>query len=151
MLRMMGQDYSVADVALLWLWVTNTFLVNGHGARVCRAWGFVPKQLITWVKGRRGVTAGPALELAFGLGRYTRGCTEQLILATRGKATSLVTDHSVRNLVLAPSERHSQKPDEMYGIIERMQGDGPRLELFARRRRPGWIAVGDELLNEEES
>lgn len=164
-LRMMGWDYVVADTALLWLWVTNTFLINGAGARVCQAWGFEPKQLITWVKGELDEQGniprdcrGPLLKLAFGMGRYTRGCTEHLILATRGEATDLVTNRSQRNLLLAPARDHSQKPDEAYELIEQVQGyksarnltlygddSTRRLELFARQRRAGWTQAGNEL------
>lgn len=42
------------------------------------------------------------------------------------------------------SRRHSEKPQAFFNIVERMYG-GPRLELFARDRRLGWDALGDEL------
>jgi MT-A70 len=39
---------------------------------------------------------------------------------------------------------HSRKPDEVYERIERLV-EGPYLELYARRERPGWVSWGDEL------
>src|SRR5438094_2648867 len=45
-----GLSIPAAHDAHLYLWVTNNHLLDGDGVAVCRAWGFVPKQLLTWVK-----------------------------------------------------------------------------------------------------
>jgi len=39
----------------------------------------------------------------------------------------------------------SRKPDEIYGIIERLSPKGRKLELFGRphNRCPGWITLGN--------
>jgi len=41
----------------------------------------------------------------------------------------------------------SRKPDEIYGIIERLSPGGRKLELFGRphNRCPGWITLGNQL------
>lgn len=127
--------------AFLWLWVTNAFLLDGSGARVCRAWGFEPRQLVTWVKGRIAKDQ-PIYQV--GMGHFTRGCTEHLILATRGKAKELVQDRGVPNVFMAPRTSHSTKPDAAYALIERLTG-GPYAELFARKPRPGWSVWGAEV------
>ena len=44
---------------------------------------------------------------------------------------------------MARPREHSHKPDEQYARIERLYG-GPYLELFARHRRDGWDAWGQE-------
>lgn len=132
----------VADDAVLALWVTCPFLLNGDGPRVCRAWGFEPKQLFTWVKGR---LVEDAVVASLGLGHYFRVDTEHLIIATRGHATELVMRHDLRNyLFLEPKAGHSEKPEEIPELLETLV-PGPYLELFARRRRPNWDAVGDQL------
>jgi len=133
-------DHPIADDAALFLWVTGPFLLNGDGPRVCRAWGFEPKQLFTWVKGdlRNDAIVGP-----LGMGWQFRVDTEHLILATRGRVPAL--RHDQHNYVfVAPKGEHSAKPEELYDVIE-TQVPGPYLELFARQRREGWDAVGDEL------
>lgn len=38
------------------------------------------------------------------------------------------------SMIEAPRRRHSQKPDQVYEL----------LELFARQARPGWVAWGKE-------
>lgn len=127
--------------AFLWLWITNPFLLDGTGARVCKAWGFEPRQLVTWVKGR---IAKDALVAQIGMGHFTRGATEHMILATRGKAKDLLLSKSVPNVFIAPRGRHSAKPDEAYSLIERVS-PGPYVELFARRPREGWKVWGNEV------
>ena len=72
------------------------------------------------------------------------------IVATRGRPERL--DARVRSVFssLAPTDDdsgrvvHSAKPDEFYRLAERLYG-GPRVELFARRRRDGWDCYGNEL------
>ena len=38
----------VTKPAHLYLWTTNSFLVEAH--EIAKAWGFTPKTLLTWVK-----------------------------------------------------------------------------------------------------
>ena len=47
-------------------------------------------------------------------------------------------------IVRSRGTEHSRKPDELYSEIERLF-EGPRCELFARQRRPGWDAWGLEI------
>jgi N6-adenosine-specific RNA methylase IME4 len=39
------------------------------------------------------------------------------------------------------------KPDEAYQALGRLYGDVRRLELFARRKRPGWTVWGNEVVD----
>jgi len=124
----------VADLATknahLWLWVTNATLRDGYD--VMEAWGFTPRSPLTWIKPR--IT----------LGVYLRNATEHLILGTRGRAP--VKYKSQPTWMFAPLQEHSHKPEEQYAVIDRVSGtDGPRLELFARRRQPGWDVWGNEV------
>ena len=54
-------------------------------------------------------------------------------------------DRSVRRWLVAPVRAHSEKPHEFYALIERLFGLQRRVDVFARRRRPGWDALGDEI------
>lgn len=116
------------DDAHLWLWVTNATLRQGYD--IAEAWGFVVRSPLTWVK------------LRLGLGTYLRNSTEHLLFATRG--TAPVEFRSQPTWINAPVQDHSHKPEEQYALIERIS-PGPRLELFARRRQPGWDAWGNEI------
>jgi len=130
-----------AENAWLWLWAPNAFVLDGSASKVAQAWGFKPKQLITWTKiGKEG-------QPVFGGGHYTRVCTEQLVLCVRGKVKPL--SRGVAGAILAPRSKHSRKPDEQYGLIESVS-PGPFLEMFARSRHSDqWSVWGNEAPMEE--
>lgn len=118
----------VAPDAHLWLWVTNAAL---HAGRVVlEAWGFSYRSCLTWIKPR------------FGMGQYLRNQTEHLLLGVRGRAP--VQFRGQGTWLYAPLQEHSHKPEEQYAVIERCSR-GPYLELFARRRRPGWHVWGNQV------
>lgn len=125
-------QYIVQPDAILFLWCPSVFILDGTGTRVARAWGFEPKQLFTWEKDK------------IGLGNYFRNCTEHAILASRGRGSKLIGDRSIRTIVQAPRGEHSEKPEVVYDLLDRLVPEGARLELFARRQRPGWECWGLE-------
>lgn len=79
-----------------------------------------------------------------GMGYYSRANTEPVLLFTKGSPRR--KNKGVRQLLVAPIEAHSRKPDETYTRIERLM-DTPAsyLEVFARRPRPGWVSLGNEI------
>jgi N6-adenosine-specific RNA methylase IME4 len=77
-----------------------------------------------------------------GLGVYLRNATEHVLLGTRGKAPILF--NAQPNWLFAPLQDHSHKPEEFHKIVERCS-PAPYLELFARRRQPGWDVWGGEI------
>jgi N6-adenosine-specific RNA methylase IME4 len=127
----------VADNGYLFLWVPTAFLVIGAHLPLVRAWGFTPTAMgFVWVKQNmsgQGLFMGPGLT--------TRKNCEFCVLARRGKPQRLAKD--VLETIVSPRREHSRKPDEVYARIERYCA-GPRLDLFARQQRPGWISFGDQ-------
>ena len=121
---------------VLFLWATYPKLQEAF--QVIEGWGFTYKTVAhTWAKlNPRGQG------WHFGLGYWTRGNPEICLLATRGHPKR--RDKCVANLIVSPRRDHSRKPDEVYDRIERLVA-GPYCELFARQRRPGWSAWGDQL------
>src|SRR4051795_6259068 len=119
------------DRAHLYLWVPNALLPEG--LRVMQAWGFRYKSNIVWHKVRKdGGSDGR------GVGFYFRNVTELVLFGIRGKnARTLAPGRTQVNLLAARKREHSRKPDEFYQLIEGCS-PGPRLEMFARGRRPGW-------------
>jgi N6-adenosine-specific RNA methylase IME4 len=77
------------------------------------------------------------------MGRTVRNAHEVCLVCTRGKP--IVYDHSVSSVIFAPRLAHSEKPEELQDKAEKLAGSVPKIELFARRYRPGWACVGDEL------
>ena len=125
-----------AKDSVLFLWTTGAFLREAQA--VIEAWGFEYKTLgFTWVKTREGTGC-----LFMGTGYHTRANAELCLLATKGCGLPRVR-RDVRQIVVAPVGRHSEKPQEVRHRIEELYGPQRRIELFARRQVPGWDAVGD--------
>lgn len=121
--------------ALLFLWATSPKL---HQAmEVLKAWNFDYKSCAVWVK-NRPIT-----------GYYFRQQHELLLIATKGKGIPCPKPTN-RPVSIIPGlvRAHSQKPDELYTIIEKMYPELPKIELFARNKRDGWFSWGNEIGNE---
>lgn len=127
-----------AKNSVLLMWAIDPML--NVALEVIKAWGFIFKTLgFYWVK--ENVKSGGFFT---GLGYYTRANPEQCLLATRGAGLKR-KDRSVPRLIVAPRGRHSEKPVEAYNRIEQLFGNVSRIELFARNRRSGWDAFGNQV------
>lgn len=125
-----------ASQAHLYLWVPNALLADGLA--VMAGWGFTYKANLVWHKVRRdGGSDGR------GVGFYFRNVTELVLFGVRGRMRTLAPGRRQVNLLATRKREHSRKPDELYEIVERCS-PGPYLELFARYRREGWSAWGEE-------
>jgi N6-adenosine-specific RNA methylase IME4 len=125
----------------LYLWVPNALLPEGLA--VMKAWGFEYKTNIVWHKVRKD--GGPD---GRGVGFYFRNTTELVLFGTRGKdARTLAPGRRQVNIVKTMKREHSRKPDELYDIVEACSW-GPRLEMFARGARNGWVSWGDQANDE---
>lgn len=123
------------DDAALFLWRVAS--MSEEALRVARVWGFAPKSEIVWVKKTR------TGKRWFGMGRYTRAEHEAVIVATRGKFK--VACRATRSVFEARAGMHSEKPDAFFKLVETLAGEGPFVEFFGRKARPGWHVFGDEL------
>jgi N6-adenosine-specific RNA methylase IME4 len=124
-----------AKDAALALWIVDSHLKQAIG--VAAAWGFSFKTvLFVWEK------CAPGAVPKISMGYYTRKQCELCLGFTRGSPK--VRSHAVRQLIQEPRREHSRKPDEQYPRLEALF-DGPRIELFARSRRPGWHVWGDQV------
>ena len=127
----------VTEPAHLYLWVPNALLA--YGLDTMRQWGFEYKTNLIWYKVRKD--GGPDRR---GVGFYFRNVTEVVLFGVRGKnARTLAPGRRQENIIVSRKREHSRKPDEQYELIESCS-PGPYLELFARGRRSGWSAWGDQ-------
>ncbi|MDH3325885.1 MAG: MT-A70 family methyltransferase [Gammaproteobacteria bacterium] len=134
-LKAMPVEGLAADNAHLYLWVTNGFMEQAYP--LARAWGFEPKTIITWTKTRKA-DGQPSMKMGY----YYRGATEHVLFCVRGSMR--LQGSAAPTAIFAPRLRHSQKPEEFYSLVDE-QTPGPRLELFSRKLRAGWVAWGNEV------
>lgn len=120
----------VADKdAHLYLWTVGQYL--DATPKIAKAWGFRVVSTLVWCKPRGGFVGGayfPNVEFC--------------LFCRRGK---LPTQRRVNSQWFEwPRGRHSAKPEAFQDMVEAVS-PGPRLELFARRERPGWTVWGNEV------
>jgi N6-adenosine-specific RNA methylase IME4 len=117
------------DKAHLYLWVLSQHIDWGY--TVARAWGFEPLQTLTWAK--------PGM----GAGRFQCN-TEHVLVCRKGARHGNPFGMTGGTWFNWKRGRHSAKPEEFYSLVERCS-PGPYLEMFARERRMGWDAWGNEV------
>jgi N6-adenosine-specific RNA methylase IME4 len=136
-------DAIAADDCALFMWACRPSIPEAlamvaawnEGQPKKRQWKY-KTEAFTWVKTTK--SGKPAM----GMGYWTRANTEPVLLFTRGKVQR--QDKGVPQVIMAPRMKHSAKPEEAQDRIERLVA-GPYVELFARRQRPGWTCMGNEI------
>jgi len=136
-----------ADDCAVFMWATWPTLPQA--LTLGAAWGLEYKTCaFDWVK----LTANGKHH--FGMGYWSRANTEPCLLFTQGKPKRL--DKGVPQLLADNPQQalfpplatqvmaHSVKPEESYRRVERLIA-GPYLDVFARRKRKGWDAIGNEI------
>ena len=118
------------DNSVLFLWVTAPFLEDSF--KVVNAWGFKYKTCFVWDK------------LVKTYGHYSGVRHELVLVAVRG---SCQPDISLQpdSVFSIKKTDHSAKPEEFRQTIDSLYPHGPRIELFARTKAPGWEVWGNEI------
>lgn len=124
------RDYADKNCEL-YLWTTGKYLPISFD--ILKGWGWKYCQTLTWCKRPRGTGQG---------GIYCP-TSEFLILGRRGKMPKVKRVDSTW-WQITRTRRHSQKPEFFQDMIETVS-EPPRLEIFARRKRPGWDVFGNEV------
>lgn len=72
---------------------------------------------------------------------------EYLLYMYKGKLRPVATEErgKIHSVFTEKVQRHSQKPQVAYEIIERLYPDTNKLEMYARNYREGWDCWGDEV------
>ncbi|MCX9104034.1 MT-A70 family methyltransferase [Aeromonas veronii] len=126
------------DHCLLVMWWVGS--MPQEAIDLCKAWGFrlVNMNGFVWRKMTKRWLPH------FGMGFTTRAGSESALIGVRGKVSELIKDRAVRAVIEAEVGKHSQKPNEFRVAIQKMCGDVPRIELFARESAAGWDCWGNE-------
>jgi N6-adenosine-specific RNA methylase IME4 len=79
------------------------------------------------------------------MGYHARSQHELLLVAKRGDIPPPAVADRVSSVIEAPRGAHSEKPDQVYRLIESFYPTLPRIELFCRGAPPeGWAAWGNQ-------
>jgi N6-adenosine-specific RNA methylase IME4 len=119
-----------ADDCVLFLWATVPMLPEALA--VMKAWGFEYRSNFTWGKNK------------ISTGYWNRNKHEHLLVGVKGKIPAPAMGTQWESLIDGDVRGHSVKPDWQYELIEAYYPTLPKIELNARRSRPGWDSWGDE-------
>ncbi|KAF9934950.1 hypothetical protein BGZ75_006393 [Mortierella antarctica] len=123
----------------IFIWVINNKYARAFD--LMRKWGYSYVDDITWVKqtvNRR---------MAKGHGYYLQHAKETCLVGKKGEDPPNCR-HSIGSDVIFSERRgQSQKPEELYELIEELVPNGRYLEIFGRKNnlRDYWVTVGNEL------
>ncbi|KAI1792843.1 MT-A70-domain-containing protein [Ganoderma leucocontextum] len=140
---------TLQDEGLLCLWVTGRAMEVG---REClRVWGYTRVDEVVWVKTnqlQRVIRTGRT-------GHWLNHTKEHMLVGVKTvtdehgnlKFPSWVNRGLDTDIVVSEVRETSRKPDEVYGMIERMCPGGRKIEIFGRKHntRPGWLTLGNQL------
>ncbi|CAF3533588.1 unnamed protein product [Rotaria sp. Silwood1] len=131
---------SLQDDGYIFLWVTGRAMELG---REClRIWGYQRCDEIIWVKTnqlQRIIRTGRT-------GHWLNHGKEHCLVGVKG-STAGMNRGLDSDVLVAEVRATSRKPDEIYGIIERLSPRTRKVELFGRPHnvQPNWITLGNQL------
>ncbi|XP_008560809.1 N6-adenosine-methyltransferase subunit METTL3 [Microplitis demolitor] len=130
---------ALQDEGLLFLWVTGRAMELG---REClQLWGYERVDEIIWVKTnqlQRIIRTGRT-------GHWLNHGKEHCLVGMKGNPR--INRGLDSDVIVAEVRATSHKPDEIYGIIERMSPSTRKIELFGRPHnvQPNWITLGNQV------
>ncbi|TRY79163.1 hypothetical protein TCAL_08330 [Tigriopus californicus] len=130
---------SLQDEGLIFLWVTGRAMELG---REClKLWGYERVDELIWVKTnqlQRIIRTGRT-------GHWLNHGKEHCLVGMKG---DLKLNRGLDcDVIVAEVRATSHKPDEIYGIIERLSPGTRKIELFGRPHnvQPNWFTLGNQL------
>ncbi|EPT02849.1 hypothetical protein FOMPIDRAFT_1022720 [Fomitopsis schrenkii] len=140
---------TLQDEGLLFLWVTGRAMEVG---REClRVWGYTRVDEVVWVKTnqlQRVIRTGRT-------GHWLNHTKEHMLVGVKTvtdeagnlKFPSWANRGLDTDVIVSEVRETSRKPEEVYGLIERMCPGGRKIEIFGRKHntRPGWLTLGNQL------
>lgn len=131
---------ALQDDGLIFLWVTGRAMELG---REClKLWGYERVDELIWVKTnqlQRIIRTGRT-------GHWLNHGKEHCLVGMKGNPKNLNRGLDC-DVIVAEVRATSHKPDEIYGIIERLSPGTRKIELFGRphNAQPNWITLGNQL------
>ncbi len=137
LLAMASQVEAIADKnCIFFLWCTGPRL--DFAITLLQHWGFRYCTIgFTWIKLNKTGT-----KPIYGPGYYTASNTELVLIGIKGSMRP--TKKMLPSVIHHSRMKHSKKPD-LSEALTLMYPNTRKVELFAREKRPGWDAWGNEI------
>lgn len=131
---------SLTDDGLIFLWVTGRAMELGRDC--LKLWGYERCDELIWVKTnqlQRIIRTGRT-------GHWLNHGKEHCLVGVKGNPKEINRGLDC-DVIVAEVRATSHKPDEIYGIIERLSPGTRKIELFGRPHnvQPNWITLGNQV------
>lgn len=145
--------HPVAEEAHCYIWSINSFSAGQckgilDAVELCKAIGFHPITLLTWVKPNGTPTpyGQRNTEVCLFGARWRKGQHKRVMYRPTEDDLSVVGSGLVSSVdyILSPRREHSRKPDEFYSLVE-SRSNPPYLEMYSRQNRFGWTTLGNQV------
>lgn len=124
---------------LLFIWVINAKYKTA--LELFEHWGYKVVDEIVWVK----LTVNRRMAKSHGY--YLQHAKELCLVGKKGEDPPGMRHNVGSDIIISERRGQSQKPDEIYELVEAMVPGGRYLEIFARKNnlRNFWVSVGNEV------
>lgn len=124
---------------LLFIWVINSSYDFAIG--LFNRWGYKIVDEIVWVK----LTVNRRLAKSHGY--YLQHAKEVCLVGLKGEKPKNMQKSIGSDIILSERRGQSQKPEEIYELVEELVPNGKYLEIFARKNnlRNFWVSIGNEV------
>eukprot|EP00457_Paulinella_chromatophora_P003447 gb/GEZN01003455.1/.p1 GENE.gb/GEZN01003455.1/~~gb/GEZN01003455.1/.p1 ORF type:complete len:669 (-),score=98.76 gb/GEZN01003455.1/:68-2074(-) len=129
---------SLSKAGVIALWVTGRAL--DHGRKCMEKWGYKLCGELLWVK----TNQLQRLTRTGRTGHWMNHSKEHCLLGIKGDP--VIQRNLDCDVICAEVRETSRKPDEIYGLLERLSPNGRYLEIFGRphNTRDGWVTLGNQ-------
>ncbi|KAM3139893.1 hypothetical protein pb186bvf_007924 [Paramecium bursaria] len=127
------------DDGMIFLWVTGRAMELG---RECLSlWGYRRVEELVWIK----VNQMHRIIRTGRTGHWLNHSKEHCLVGIKGNPSIIKALDC--DVIVSEVRETSRKPDEIYGLIQRMCPNGKKIELFGRPHncRENWITLGNQL------
>ena len=122
------------------LWILNSQLHIGY--ECMNKWGYEVVDQLTWIK-----TKNKKIHISHGF--YFLHSSETCLVGYKCPPNEYIEFKSKisNNLIVSEIRKKSQKPDQLYTLIDLLVPGAKKIELFARNNnlRKGWLSLGNQL------
>ncbi|KAJ1909973.1 hypothetical protein IWQ60_010897, partial [Tieghemiomyces parasiticus] len=123
----------------IFIWVINNKYTKAFD--LMKKWGYTYVDDVAWVKqtvNRR---------MAKGHGYYLQHAKETCLVGRKGNDPPGCRHSVASDVIFSERRGQSQKPEEIYQMIEELVPNGKYLEIFGRKNnlRDFWVTIGNEL------
>ena len=124
------------------LWILNH---NTNAGYECLGkWGYDIVDRLVWIKtlnGEKKVEIGP--------GRFFMRSSVMCLIGYKSPSSDRVEFRSkiANDIIVSDIKKNSQKPDQLYTIIDLMMPGSRKVEIFAKNNnlKSGWLSLGNEI------